>query len=201
MHHVLNKKIISWAVLIIFAAGIFIFSSQNGSQSHRLSGQLVEEIKETKNYVSEEVKGIKERIFPKRADTGDTKENQKAGNNKDTKQLEQKAYWESVKRNYEYDIMLRKFAHFMEYFLLAVLFFTVLSVSKVRQKKALTITLFFCILFAAIDEFHQNFIPGRTGLVRDAMIDSAGSTLAVILLFFVTSIFKRFNGSNKHEVP
>jgi hypothetical protein len=40
----------------------------------------------------------------------------------------------------------------------------------------------FAVLFAASDEWHQTFVPGRDGCVRDVLIDSAGAAVAAICL-------------------
>ncbi|MBV9128416.1 MAG: VanZ family protein, partial [Verrucomicrobia bacterium] len=37
-------------------------------------------------------------------------------------------------------------------------------------------------LCATIDEWHQTFVPSRTGSARDVAIDVAGATLALLLL-------------------
>lgn len=34
---------------------------------------------------------------------------------------------------------------------------------------------------AAIDEFHQTFVPGRTGVVTDVLIDACGATIGQLL--------------------
>jgi VanZ family protein len=34
------------------------------------------------------------------------------------------------------------------------------------------------IAFAISDEYHQTFVPGRDGNIRDVLIDSAGAGLA-----------------------
>ena len=40
-------------------------------------------------------------------------------------------------------------------------------------------------LYAASDEFHQSFVPGRTALCSDVLIDTAGGATAVFLLWLV----------------
>ena len=40
-------------------------------------------------------------------------------------------------------------------------------------------------LYAATDELHQIFVPGRTGKVTDILLDSAGALLGVLLLTLV----------------
>ena len=43
-------------------------------------------------------------------------------------------------------------------------------------------------LYAASDEFHQLFVPGRAGLVSDALIDSLGALLGVIVFILLVKL-------------
>jgi VanZ family protein len=36
---------------------------------------------------------------------------------------------------------------------------------------------------ACMDEYHQTFIPSRTGTIRDVMLDSTAALVAQIILF------------------
>ena len=51
------------------------------------------------------------------------------------------------------------------------------------------ISLAFCAFYAGTDEFHQRFVPGRAGVFRDALLDTAGAAvgigLAALCLFLV----------------
>ena len=49
----------------------------------------------------------------------------------------------------------------------------------------------FCILYAASDEFHQLFVPGRAGLVTDVCIDSAGALLGILLFLAALHLASR----------
>lgn len=44
----------------------------------------------------------------------------------------------------------------------------------------------FCVLYAAADELHQYFVPGRAMLLSDILVDAAGflPCIAVVCLFF-----------------
>ena len=43
-----------------------------------------------------------------------------------------------------------------------------------------------CTCYAATDEFHQIFVPGRTPKVTDVMIDSAGAALGIGMMFLLS---------------
>lgn len=38
----------------------------------------------------------------------------------------------------------------------------------------------FAVVFAASDEWHQTFVPGRDGCLRDVLIDTGGALLAAL---------------------
>ncbi|MEP6757347.1 MAG: VanZ family protein [Chthonomonadales bacterium] len=54
--------------------------------------------------------------------------------------------------------------------------------TKWNYKKCIGATMLFAVLFAASDEWHQTFVPGRDGCIRDVLIDSAGAALAATYL-------------------
>ena len=41
---------------------------------------------------------------------------------------------------------------------------------------------------AMLDEWHQSFLPSRTGTVRDVILDSAAALLAQIVLFAILRV-------------
>ncbi len=90
-----------------------------------------------------------------------------------------------------YNVILRKLAHLMEYFVLGVL--SVMSLSYMKCKYKVPIGLIICILLACIDEFHQLFVNGRTGQVGDVIIDSVGALAGIIIFCIVlkNKIFSR----------
>ena len=70
-------------------------------------------------------------------------------------------------------LVLRKGAHVCEYLIL-----TVLLRRCVRPSLAALIALG----YAASDEWHQTFVPGREGVPRDVAIDGIGIALATVLM-------------------
>jgi VanZ family protein len=46
------------------------------------------------------------------------------------------------------------------------------------------IAFFMTALVASLDEWHQTFLPSRTGTIHDVFLDSAAALAAQILLFF-----------------
>jgi VanZ family protein len=47
------------------------------------------------------------------------------------------------------------------------------------------ISFFMAALVASLDEWHQTYIPSRTGTFHDVLLDSAAALVAQILLFII----------------
>ena len=50
-------------------------------------------------------------------------------------------------------------------------------------------------LYAATDEFHQLFVPGRSGQISDVILDSAGALAGLLILALVRKIIGRRRNS------
>lgn len=77
------------------------------------------------------------------------------------------------------DLLLKKGAHMLEYAILFVLLWRALSVSR-PSLSSLIMALALTMLYAASDEFHQTFVPGRQGRLTDVLIDSSGAAMAAL---------------------
>lgn len=75
---------------------------------------------------------------------------------------------------------IRKFAHFSVYLVLGILVWRALTNSKYKNKKFIT-ALIICVIYAATDELHQLFVPGRGGQLKDVFIDSLGAFVGITL--------------------
>lgn len=89
---------------------------------------------------------------------------------------------------------LRKMGHFVGYFALSALLFRAWK-DTLHVERARTWTLrwtlpafVMSVLVASLDEWHQTFLPSRTGRVADVVLDSAAALTAQILIF----LFLRF---------
>lgn len=92
--------------------------------------------------------------------------------------------------------LVRKGAHIFAYFVLGILTFNALrriNLSRFKFNRPAVLSIIVCALYAASDEFHQLFISGRSGEIRDIMIDSCAAMAGV----FVVSIFVRILQKSK----
>lgn len=85
-------------------------------------------------------------------------------------------------------MFLRKLGHVVGYFTLSVLFFRSWRATFPRLSTRwclqwATVALLSTALVAALDEWHQSYLPSRTGTVRDVILDSAAALIAQIAVF------------------
>lgn len=104
----------------------------------------------------------------------------------------------AVSLNYKFEELnhfLRKNAHAFEYLVLAILVTTLLNSFGLKGNNSIIYIMFICLLYAVLDEFHQSFVPGRTSLVSDVLIDFIGSMIGIIiyspLVNFTSKLFKK----------
>lgn len=88
-------------------------------------------------------------------------------------------------------VAVRKLGHVIEYFILAVTVAFPLYVNSFRGKKWNICVAVFCVLFAALDEFHQSFVAERGPSIRDVGIDSIGILLGIVLANLVCRVRNR----------
>jgi VanZ family protein len=84
---------------------------------------------------------------------------------------------------------IRKTGHFVGYFGLSLLLFRAwratlpfASVSRWSMEWA-RIAFFMSALVACLDEWHQTYLPSRTGSLRDMLLDSIAALVAQVVLF------------------
>ena len=88
------------------------------------------------------------------------------------------------------DFPVRKTAHATEYGLLALTVFFSFS-EDMRSGRRSLLSILISFLYAASDEIHQLFVPGRAGMFRDVMIDTGGAVLMIMIISIIRLIRKR----------
>lgn len=87
---------------------------------------------------------------------------------------------------------VRKAAHMTEYAILSILIYIWLG----KCKHAIVCA----ALYAASDELHQLFVPGRAGRLGDVMIDSVGAVLGVLIFMGVEKCIISLRNRHKYRV-
>ena len=68
-----------------------------------------------------------------------------------------------------------------EYAILAFLLYK----TFIHKQNPLIKSFIFTVLYACSDDFHQLFIPGRAGQIRDVCIDSTGALIMLLIIYFI----------------
>ncbi len=88
--------------------------------------------------------------------------------------------------------VVRKSAHMTEYAMLAASFcFALGRTFSLRGVAMGAGALGLAVLYAATDEFHQTFVPGRAGMLTDIGIDAIGALAGICVFFLVCRIIRR----------
>lgn len=78
--------------------------------------------------------------------------------------------------------VVRKCAHFTEYFILSLLVLRAIRAGRRENRLAWALLAILLVAgYASLDEFHQSFVPGRTAAVGDVLIDTSGGVAAQLL--------------------
>ena len=88
------------------------------------------------------------------------------------------------------DHPLRKAAHVTEFAVLGML--TTMSAGELTEgkKKRYLIGFLVSVLYAASDELHQLFVPGRSAEIKDVLIDSAGVLIGIAVIAVLSFALK-----------
>lgn len=108
------------------------------------------------------------------------------------------AWLEPILGSWLTEHIVRKFAHALEFCGLAFLMFNGLyqSTGMAKPFSAWGLT----VLYAATDEFHQLYVPGRSGQFKDVCVDGAGAAAGVLAGLFIVFIYILIRNSiNKKE--
>ena len=92
-----------------------------------------------------------------------------------------------------WDYPIRKLAHMTEFGILAALIFIAIKYYRFvnTTKKRYLYAWLGAVVYAATDEFHQLFVPGRSGNLFDVCVDASGALIAMTFVYIVSMLYKR----------
>ncbi|MTK11783.1 MAG: teicoplanin resistance protein VanZ [Clostridiaceae bacterium] len=163
------KRKLALILCVLWMGFIFYNSSNNGYVSELRSHTLLNDIKSKYN----EIRGKDKKVSL----NYNTVENEKVKKQNTTKVKKQ------VSREEKLNTILRKNAHAFEYLVLAIFVAAVLFSFNLKGKSPIIYIMFICLFYAVTDEFHQMFVPGRSSLVSDVLIDFLGSIIGIGLFY------------------
>ena len=151
-----KRKYIYLILVILWCAFIYILSDTPSKESNQTSKKIVETSAVETAKATNKIKLT----------------------NIDTKST---AWRKKVVEKWNYTI--RKCAHGVIYFVLAILFYLFLISLGLDRKQAILWTIAFCFLYSTTDEIHQTFVFERTGRIVDCIIDTMGAILGSISIY------------------
>lgn len=95
--------------------------------------------------------------------------------------------------------IIRKLAHFSIYALVGVWIMSFMSTFDMRLYKKWIISMLVGVMYAASDEFHQSFVPGRGPSIVDVGIDSLGVLTGILVILIIISIYRALKSDKKVE--
>jgi VanZ family protein len=97
-------------------------------------------------------------------------------------------------------LLVRKAAHFSEYAVLALLAARAFRTSHGEKLRRLWWLAAFALVacVALVDEYHQSFLPSRTGTIYDSLLDAAGGASALACAALWLSLRRRKAGDAEH---
>lgn len=93
-----------------------------------------------------------------------------------------------------FDLIVKKGGHMIGYALLAIACFLAAYSDTKKMVRSAVLSLCLAIVYAASDEFHQSFTPGRSPSVVDVGIDAAGAIIGVGITVLIIKLRQGITG-------
>ena len=75
-----------------------------------------------------------------------------------------------------------------------------ISTYQIKEKNRIIISTIIGIIYACSDEIHQSFVPGRSPMITDVMIDTMGVILGILLITTIKLIIQKYQEKLKKMV-
>ena len=95
---------------------------------------------------------------------------------------------EKEQAEYRIEKVIRKIAHYSIYTLVGILLMALMTTYKIKELDRIAISMIIGVIYAATDEIHQAFVPGRGPLVTDVILDSIGVLTGICIVLLVYKI-------------
>ena len=157
------KKFIGIVLLILVMGSMYYFSSQDGITSSGQSNKVIEVIDKVRDKVTlkdNRLISIKEKVFNKLKNYG--------------------------REGY----VVRKIAHFSIYACIGIVMAYVIYLFSKKAFISSFLAFMLTSMYAYYDEYRQLSVIGRSGSLKDVLIDSSGALAGVCIFFILTIIFK-----------
>ena len=222
-----KKQLLVWRILlgiliVCNMAMVFLFSSQNATQSAAISEKVaagVVEMLPLKPTEKQEKKEDKEvtPTRPKKNNSNSSNKKPSVENSQEetapvvtpevTAPVDDTNYKDSAEKLTAEQFALlqkmhtpiRKLAHMLEFGLLATLCFLFLLTWRGKLLWRYAVALGVALVYAAVDEFHQLFRDGRGGLLSDVLIDFLGAFIACTVALGIVVLIRQIKKSQNTD--
>ena len=89
------------------------------------------------------------------------------------------------------ETVIRKCAHFTLYAIGGILIANFINTTGTSNKYLIIYSILFAFAYAISDEVHQLLVPGRSGEIKDIVIDTAGATCGVMIFKSLVNVKNR----------
>lgn len=86
------------------------------------------------------------------------------------------------------NLFVRKMAHFLLFFVLGFASSAAAYIFGKNYRRSFLSGFAVSLIYGTLDELHQCYVPGRTPLVRDAVIDAFGGIFGAVFFFAIVSV-------------
>ena len=87
------------------------------------------------------------------------------------------------------DPYIRKLAHFTIYAIGGCVIFGFINTYNLANKNKILYSISIGAIYACTDEIHQIFVDGRSGELRDVLIDTSGAMLGTVIFILLKKFF------------
>ncbi len=88
------------------------------------------------------------------------------------------------------ETLIRKLAHFFMYLAGGVLILLHINLYETSKNKKMLLAQLVGTMYAITDEVHQIYVPGRSGEIKDILIDSLGILTGIGVVLLIKKIIK-----------
>ena len=88
-------------------------------------------------------------------------------------------------------LSVRKLAHMFLYCMLGIAGYSFFMGVTSSMKKSAIYTAVIVVGYSVVDEIHQVFIPGRSGMISDVIIDSIGMLIGIGFGYICTLLYQK----------
>ena len=97
----------------------------------------------------------------------------------------------TIEQQSQIETIVRKLAHYSIYTIGGILIISHVNLYKISANKKVIVSQLIGTLYAATDEIHQLFVPGRSGEIRDVCLDSLGVITGIIIILIILKCRER----------